>query len=411
MTLISVLIQVRLIHESKVFSRIETGKSFFSRTLLRLPLFLQYLLVAILILLLIEIFAISGYHVFVIKVATSISLSASAVILGVLSSRFAYALKHSRGRVVGAYMMASGALAIYNTFTLLYILSFLQNKPDFITADYNPGLFMSVAVPPSLFVIYQLLGVISFVSMWFASIFLADQFAFRSRRIWYWIVMSLPFLYFIGPFLMYSFEDTEPIMQFRKEYSTLYADIYNLLLNTSKVGGIILFGIVFLLLSKTLPNPRLKSSVIMTGIGLVFLYGINVSSLVILSMYPPWGILSITYLLSGSYLLMIGLDSAAFFVATDSSLRRIVQKSPERYLDIVKSLGQSKVQDLVMKKINGISKSVYDEIEHDNLFRVTFEEDNIQNYVMQVLEELHQKNVNLSSDQYKRDRKEDPKDW
>ena len=62
-----------------------------------------------------------------------------------------------------------------------------------------------------------------------------------------------------------------------------------------------------------------------------------------------------------------------------------------------------------MKKINGISKSMYDEIEHDNLFRVTFEEDNIQNYVMQVFEELHQKNVNLSSDQYKRDRKEDPK--
>ena len=149
----------------------------------------------------------------------------------------------------------------------------------------------------------------------------------------------------------------------------------------------------------------------MTGIGLVFLYGINVSSLVILSMYPPWGILSITYLLSGSYLLMTGLDSAAFFVGTDSSLRRIVQKSPERYLDIVKPLGQSKVQDLVMKKINGISKSVYDEIEHDNLFRVSFEEENIQNYVMQVLEELHQKNVNLSSDQYNRDRKEDLKDW
>ena len=183
--------------------------------------FYEYLLVAILILLLIEIFAISGYHVFVIKVATSISLSASAVILGVLSSRFAYTLKHSRGRVVGAYMMASGTIAIYNTFTLLYILSFLQNKPDFITADYNPGLFMSVTVPPPLFVIYQLLGVISFVSMWFASIFLADQFAFKSRRIWYWIVMSLPFLYFIGPFLMYSFEDTEPIMQFRKEYQVL----------------------------------------------------------------------------------------------------------------------------------------------------------------------------------------------
>jgi hypothetical protein len=96
---------------------------------------------------------------------------------------------------------------------------------------------------------------------------------------------------------MYSFEDTGPIIQFRKEYSTLYADIYNPLLNTSKIGGILLFGLFFLMLSKGIPNPRLKGSVMVTGIGLVFFIWNYISSLIILSMYPPWG-LPVCYLLS-----------------------------------------------------------------------------------------------------------------
>ena len=120
-------------------------------------------------------------------------------------------------------------------------------------------------------------------------------------------------------------------------------------------------------------------------------------------MYPPWGLLSATYFLSGSYLLMIGLDSASFYVATDSSLRRIVQKSPERYLDIIRSLGQSKVEDIVMNKISSISQSVYDEIENNNLFRVSLEEENIQTYVMQVLAEVKQKKPEVPSEQDKGD--------
>ena len=176
MTVISVLIQVILIRESQIFSRVERGKSFFGRALLRVPLILHYALVAVLILLLFEIFVISGYSVYLIKAATSISLGTSAIILGVLSWRFAYALKkHSGDRAVGAYMTATGALAIYNALTLVYILSFLQNKPDLITPDINPWLYASVAVPPYVFMVYHLLGIISFVSMWFATILLSTN--------------------------------------------------------------------------------------------------------------------------------------------------------------------------------------------------------------------------------------------
>jgi hypothetical protein len=57
-----------------------------------------------------------------------------------------------------------------------------------------------------------------------------------------------------------------------------------------------------------------------------------------------------------------------------------------------------------MKKINSISQSVYDEIENDNMFRVSLEQDNIQSYVLQVLAELKQKDPKQSNGQNERGR-------
>ena len=83
---------------------------------------------------------------------------------------------------------------------------------------------------------------------------------------------------------------------------------------------------------------QLKKSIVMIGIGLVLLFGANASSLIIMTPYPPWGVLSMTFLIIGSYSLIFGLDSAGFYIATDSSLRRIIAKSPQKEYDILKSL-------------------------------------------------------------------------
>jgi hypothetical protein len=126
----------------------------------------------------------------------------------------------------------------------------------------------------------------------------------------------------------------------------------------------------------------------MAGIGLILLFGANAASLVILTTFPPWGILSMTFLITGSYCLLVGLDSAGFYIATDSSLRRIIHKSPQKGYDILKSLGHAELQDIVADKIQNISKEVYHEIEFENLFRTISEPANVQQYINSVITEL-----------------------
>lgn len=142
-------------------------------------------------------------------------------------------------------------------------------------------------------------------------------------------------------------------------------------------------------------HAQLKQSIIMTGIGLILLFGANSSSLIIMTTYPPWGILSITFMIVGAYFIVIGLDSAGLYIATDSSLRKVIQKSTIKDYDILKSLGQTKVQDAILNRIQYVSKQVTDELESYNAIRTSLEPVDIQKYIQEVLREKTMKDSNL----------------
>ena len=175
----------------------------------------------------------------------------------------------------------------------------------------------------------------------------------------------------------------------------LYGYTYNLFLNTVRTAGGIMFGVSFFVLSKTIMHTQLKKSIVIIGAGLVLLFSANASSLIIMTLYPPWGVISTTFLITGSYLLIVGLDSAAFYLATDSSLRRIIAKSPQKEYDLLKSLGYSEAQRIVTNKVEDISKQVYHEIQSDNLFSISSEPANVKEYIDEVLREEWRKEQNL----------------
>ena len=117
---------------------------------------------------------------------------------------------------------------------------------------------------------------------------------------------------------------------------------YNFFLNTVRTAGGIMFGVAFFVLSRTILHVQLKR---IYNYGWVWLHSsvwCKCTSLIIMTTYPPWGVISITFLITGSYSLIVGLDSAAFYIATDSSLRRIIARSSQKEYDFLKSLGRYK---------------------------------------------------------------------
>ncbi|MGB0027379.1 MAG: hypothetical protein WBP64_11100, partial [Nitrososphaeraceae archaeon] len=297
---------------------------------------------------------------------------------------------NSTSRVVLAYSAAIAMLSLSGIITFIYVDNFLQGKPDYITSDFNPFTSYSPTASPALVFAYQSIGIISFVSLWIATIFLTYHYASKSRRIKYWTIVSIPLVYFASLYVLPYLQNLDLLGTFGVGDNPIYAYTYNFFLNTVRTAGGIMFGVAFFILSRTILHTQLKKSIIMIGIGFILLLGANATSLIIITTYPPWGVISVTFMITGSYLIIVGLDSAAFYIATDSSLRGIIARSARHEYDFLKSLGRTEAEHIVTDKVNSISKQVYNKIQYDNLFAISSEPSNIQQYIKEVMSEAWQ---------------------
>jgi hypothetical protein len=394
MIAISITIQSVLIKKTRGSLKLEGSRSKLGKAVVLIAILLQYVAAGILIMTLFEIVFTSEYNVYLLETIVGINLITSSVLLVILSSRFLRTFRNSTSKIVLAYTIAIAVLSLSGIVTLIYIENFLQGKPDYISSQYTPWAAYSPTASPDITSTYQLIGIISFVALWIATVFLTNHYASKTKTK-YWIMVSLPILYFASIYVISYLEQLHLLEQLGVQDNPMYGYAYNLFLNTVRTAGGIMFGIAFFILSKTIIHDQLKKSIVTIGAGLVLLFGANASSLIIMTLYPPWGVLSTTFLITGSYLLIIGLDTAAFYLATDSSLRRIIAKSPQKEHDILKSLGYSEAQNIVTTKVKDLGSEVYDNIEFDNLFYISSEPDNIQEYINEVLLEVRKGDRNL----------------
>jgi hypothetical protein len=394
MVVISIVIQSILIKKTKESLKQERSKSILGKAAVIIAISLQYIVACILIITLFQIVFTSEYSVDVLETIIGINLIASTALLAMLSSRLLRTFKNSPSKVVLAYTIAIGVLSLSGIITFLYIDNFLQRKPDYITSQFSPWNSYSPTASPIIVNAFQISGIASFVGLWIATVFLTNHYASKTKTK-YWIMVSLPIIYFASIYLIAYLEQMHVLDKLGVQDDPMYGYAYNLFLNTVRTAGGIMFGVAFFMLSKTIVHDQLKKSIVTIGAGLVLLFSANASSLIVMTLYPPWGVISTTFLIIGSYLLIIGLDSAAFYLVTDSSLRRIISKSPQKEYDILKSIGYSETQDIVASKVKDVSKEVYNEIELDNLFYISSEPSNVHDYISEVLKEVRRGDRNL----------------
>jgi hypothetical protein len=394
MVLISITIQFVLIKKTKESINVERSKSRLGKSVLVIANLLQYSASAILVIILFQVIFNSKYSVDLLETVVGINLITSSVLLAILSSRLVHAYRTSPSKVVLAYSISIAVLSLSGIITFIYVDNFLQGKPDDITSTFSPWNSYSPTISPGLSSAYQVAWIMSFVCLWIATVFLTYHYT-KSKRIKYWTIVSIPLVYFASLYIIPFLEHLDLLGALGVDDDPMYAYSYNFFLNTVRTAGGIMFGIAFVVLSRNIVHIQLKKSIIMTGIGLILLFEANASSLIIMTTYPPWGSISITFMIIGSYLLIIGLDSAAFYLATDSSLRRIVARSPQKKYDFLKSLGYSETQDVVIANVKRLTKQVYDEIEPENLFYISSEPDNVREYINEVLMEVSKGDRNL----------------
>jgi hypothetical protein len=385
----SIIIQVILLSTSiKLTLSIKKPASHIAEIVTYVYVISQLTIIILLSYLLSEELITSRYATALSQLIIGISLVISVLIMISLTLTCLKSYFTRRSKMAAVYAIAITALSVQLISAFFYVEISLFDKPEYITPERNPwGSYNYSALNSKLYSVYNTIKNLSFFAVWAASVILTKSNIERIGKIKYCAIVGIPIIYFslqYSPLLLEQMGTLGPLLTAK---GSIFPYIYNFVLNTVNVGSGILFGISLFMLARTINFEQLKYYLTISGVGIMILFSSNVSTILTLSTFPAWAIVSLSFVLPASFLIMIGLDSATFYVAGDITVRKFLRRFKDRY-DLFAALGSAEASAAAERKIREISSRIYDGLEPPNLFTGRTESENIREYVRIVMAEM-----------------------
>ena len=132
-------------------------------------------------------------------------------------------------------------------------------------------------------------------------------------------------------------------------------------------------------------NEILSQFLIVAGLGFMFLYSANQATLLVLTPFPPFGIITITMLVPASYLILVGIYKSASITSRSSQLRHFIYKTAKES-KLLEILGNSEMEKILDKVVNQVSQHI--EVNPDPTNNQSLESDELRSYVEWVINEV-----------------------
>jgi hypothetical protein len=296
--------------------------------------------------------------------------------------------RSSKNFMIITYAISFSFVFIYLVLATVYVNVQYTSTSEWIKAkslhsilvnSFVSDLALSFGVP------LDALSLLSFVFVWVATVALLRQYRNKIGRTRFWVIITIPLIYFLFPFETYFANFSEAMLS---GSPVIFTVIYILLFSATKQVGGVLFSIVFLTAATKIKQPNLQNSLKIAAIGIAVVFSSTEINSLLYAAYPPYGVLSIMLMPLGSYSLFIGLFASAKLVSQDKKLRQEFFQSAEKQLALLKTIGKVQMEKELEKSLKSILKrsSVLDESKDD--YRG---EENVRELVQEVLEELRSK--------------------
>lgn len=287
---ISFVIQYVIIRKLPVRTNIRTNMNWNRKWGHHAIILFQLILATLIGAILLQIVYYSFYSTSGLSVIIILSYSLAFGMLGFLAFRFFSWFRSNKNFVILLYGLASATLAVNTVFTLLYTTLSIEGHPQ----DVRPYSILSSQFSEDPLILFMsnastISFTLSFILMWGATVSTMVHYAKRIGRRRYWIVVSIPLVYYSTQFLLPLLSVYPTLLQFGTVSTTL---LFTLLFTFSKPVGGILFGIAFWNISKKIQNEEVRNYMKISAYGLVLLFTSNQASLLITTPYPPFGIIT-----------------------------------------------------------------------------------------------------------------------
>ena len=342
----------------------------------------------------------------------AISTIAATAFMGLMSFKFfSWHRSSKRNFMLLFYGLAAAALAISiagDAFDKILLIQVVQEKSpqgsvpqaSFIYKTFekyhgeieykivNPFTTTLFVVPTQLLDLYNQIiywtSLSPYILTWIGTALLLHYYFKRVENkissVKFWVIIAIPLiLYIIGSGLIFSLPADIP-----------YIFYYRLIFRAGTIGSSILFGLAFYIITRRLASINVKDYLIISAMGIIMIGIANEIS----ALQQTYGAAAHSLVLLASYLFSIGLYCSAISVSQDRLLRKTVRKSMSDLLD---RIGTAQMEKDIEKNVMKLIEDNKREIEEQTGISTSITNENIREYMLQVIEERRKRTSSSSS--------------
>ena len=344
----------------------------------------QYALGAILMSVGLQIVVTSHYNTVMLIAVMTTSYILAIILLAILALRFFSWFKSNQNFVILLYGLASLMLAINAIFTVINVNERLLDRPSEIW-QFAGGTVVLSAKSPVLDLSYVLSSILSFILTWAATVLLLNHYSQRLGRVRYWIIVSIPLIYFLSQFITSFLNLFAPLL---KSDPFFFAILFTSVFTLSKTIGGIMFGIAFWTIAKNIAHTiTISHYMIISAYGFVLLFISNQAIVLVTAPYPPFGLATISFMGLSSYLILVGIYASAISVAHDVKLRQSIRKFAIKESKLLDSIGSAEMEKEIQNRVTKIVNEQSFKMKEETGVQSSFNEEDIKEYLNRAIRE------------------------
>jgi hypothetical protein len=339
----------------------KTSESFYTlpiniKYLRRFFFFSQILTFSIIGTIILQMILSNKYNIIFVRVETYLAYIATLIFLIFLVFLFIGWFKSKRNYIIMLFTISFSLLIINLVVSFIYLDSYFSNSVKQIIQPYQITSFVTNFGGSSFHqqtaFAHDILSILSFSFMWIATAILLSHYRYKTGKVKYFILISIPLIYYIFPFEGY-FGNT--FFSLILEYPITFAIIYILIFSATKQIGALFFSIFFLIASTLVAKSKVRQSILFSAVGMAIIFGSLDIATLQYSVYPPFGLITTGFMPLGSYLLFIGILSSAQNISRNIQIRKELYKSANSHLDLLRIIGMAQMEKELLKRYKSIS--------------------------------------------------------
>jgi hypothetical protein len=346
----------------------------------------SYILIVNLIVVILSVVTFTNFSIINLLLANNISVIVGSSLLGSLGLKFLLWYFERRNSIIILLYGLGFIFFAFCNFIIFMSDNFLLIEKPLIINPSMPIIYPDVEDNIFGYIIkyWTYIETVSIVMLLIASYLLLSHYSEKINR--YKLIFILVSVFII---YMASNLDTYKILEISGDDANLF--YYYIFQSLSSTLGGVIFGYSFWRVANKLEldNP-IRRYLITTAIGFIIIYTVTQTT-VIATAYPPYGLSSLSFIISSIYLVNFGLYSSAISLSHDVQLRNKIRTLTVNHKSLLGNIGQAQMTSNLQKVITEV-KDVVDKEEEELKAKTgiesTLTQENVENYMEQVLQEI-----------------------